>query len=196
MKFSTVYAAFLGLAMMTSCNQAQKEDDTTMDEEPMEEPAQMEEPAMATAMASLSGKNGSDVSGSITFTQVSDSTVKMEIEVMHLAPGEHAIHLHEKGDCSADDGTSAGGHWNPTNEEHGHRGVSEQYHKGDIINLTSNSDSTATATVEVKGWTIGGDMNSNIVDHAVIIHAMADDFTSQPSGAAGDRVACGVIKQQ
>jgi superoxide dismutase, Cu-Zn family len=169
----------------------------TMDEEAdMVAEADSEDMNQATAMASLSAKSGSNVSGSITFEQTGDSIVTMQIDVSGLTPGTHAIHLHETGDCSAEDASSAGGHWNPSGEAHGKRSESEEFHAGDIINLEVGTDSTYSNTIEVQGWTIGTEEMSNIVGRAVVIHAQADDFTSQPSGAAGGRVACGVIEEQ
>lgn len=145
------------------------------------------------ATANITSASGSNVNGRAHFNQVGDMTVRMEIQVSGLTPGgNHALHIHETGDCSAPDATSAGGHWNPTGEPHGKRGEG-QFHKGDIINLQADSDGNATFTADIEGWTVGGADSTNIVGHAVIIHANADDFTSQPSGAAGERIACGVI---
>lgn len=169
----------------------------TMDEEAdMVAEVDVEDEYRAMAIASLSAKSGSNVSGSISFEQSADSTVTMQIDVRGLTPGTHAIHLHETGDCSAEDATSAGGHWNPSGEAHGKRSESDEFHAGDIINLEVGSDSTYSNSIEVNGWTVGTEEMSNIVGRAVVIHADADDFTSQPSGAAGSRVACGVIEQQ
>jgi Cu-Zn family superoxide dismutase len=148
------------------------------------------------AMASISPASGSNVTGTVTFTQTADSTVTMQIDIQGISPGQHAIHLHETGDCSAPDATSAGGHWNPTGEDHGKRSETDQFHAGDIINLDVPSDSTYSNTIEVNGWTIGSNAMSDIVGRAVVIHADEDDFTSQPSGAAGSRIACGVIERQ
>ena len=116
------------------------------------------------------------------------------VNLKGLEPGEHAIHIHEAGDCSSDDGKSAGGHWNPTDHDHGHLGVGDDYHLGDIGNLNAAEDGTVTLTGTTDKWSMKkGDENS-ILGHAVIVHAKADDFVSQPSGAAGTRIACGVIE--
>ncbi|MFP4060141.1 MAG: superoxide dismutase family protein [Bacteroidales bacterium] len=148
------------------------------------------------AFALLSPSSGSSVNGKARFTQVGEQTVNMVLEVENIDPGKHAVHLHEKGDCSAPDATSAGEHWNPTGEKHGKREAGGQYHKGDINNFMAEADSTAHFEVTIHGWTIGGADSTNIVGKAVIIHADADDFTSQPSGAAGARIACGVIEEK
>lgn len=144
------------------------------------------------AVAVISPASGSNVQGKATFREVGDE-VKVKLHLKNLEPGKHAFHLHNKGDCSASDATSAGGHWNPTNEEHGKRGQGE-FHKGDIANVVANSNGKVDFTMKVDGWNVGGTKKSNILGQAVIIHAGADDFTSQPSGAAGARVACGVIQ--
>jgi len=146
------------------------------------------------ATALLSAASGSNVSGTATFTQTADGKVKMVLAVENLTAGEHAIHLHENGDCSAADATSAGGHWNPAEDDHGKRGENE-YHAGDIDNLTVGEDGKGNLEMVVEGWSIGDGQDSDILNKAVIIHADADDFTSQPSGAAGSRVACGVIQE-
>jgi Cu-Zn family superoxide dismutase len=117
----------------------------------------------------------------------------MVLALENLTAGEHAVHLHENGDCSADDATSAGGHWNPAGNDHGKRGEDE-YHAGDIDNLTVGEDGIGNLEIVVEGWSIGDGQDSDILNKAIIIHADADDFTSQPSGAAGSRVACGVIQ--
>lgn len=147
------------------------------------------------AFADLSPASGSNVTGKIHFKQMGDS-IKLTLDAKNIAPGKHALHLHEKGDCSAADASSAGGHWNPTNTKHGKRGGKGAFHKGDIDNFVANKDSTAHFEMTVGGWTIGGDKKSNILGKSVIIHAGADDFTSQPSGAAGKRIACGIIEKK
>jgi Cu-Zn family superoxide dismutase len=113
-----------------------------------------------------------------------------------LSEGEHAIHIHEKADCSSADGKSTGGHWNPTAEPHGKWGGQEGYHKGDIGNFTADAEGNATVEFGTDQWCIGcDDDNKNIVGKAVIVHQGVDDFTSQPSGAAGARISCtGIIQ--
>lgn len=138
-------------------------------------------------------KSDSKVKGDITFTQKGNKVI-MVTHLSGLTPGEHAIHLHEKGDCSAPDGKSAGGHWNPTNEDHGKWGSPNGYHRGDIGNLTADSDGNATMTFETDEWCIGcDDSEKNILGKGVIVHQGPDDFISQPSGDAGERISCGAI---
>jgi Cu-Zn family superoxide dismutase len=129
----------------------------------------------------------------VTFTQ-HGGKVSMKVVVNGLTPGEHAIHLHDKGDCSAPDAASAGGHWNPTSENHGKWGHAP-FHHGDIGNLVADAKGKAELTVESELWTIGDGKPSDVLGHAVIVHAKEDDFTTQPTGNAGGRVACGVIQR-
>jgi Cu-Zn family superoxide dismutase len=144
---------------------------------------------------SMEPKSNSNVRGEVTFTD-KGGMVSMTANLSGLTPGEHAIHLHEKADCSADDGTSTGGHWNPTNEPHGKWGAPEGYHKGDIGNFTADAEGNATVEFETDQWCIGcDDENKNILGKGVIVHEGSDDYTSQPSGAAGSRVSCaGIIE--
>jgi len=146
------------------------------------------------AEAKLETKSDSGVTGEVAFVK-SNGKTKMTVHVYGLTPGTHAIHLHEKGDCSAPDAASAGGHWNPSAENHGKWGHSP-FHHGDIGNLVADDKGHAMLTFESDVWTIGDGKPSDIVGHAVIVHAKEDDFTTQPTGNAGGRVACGVIQKK
>ncbi|MGB5236961.1 MAG: superoxide dismutase family protein [Flavobacteriaceae bacterium] len=143
----------------------------------------------------MQAKSGSEVSGMVTFTEENDK-VTMRAELKGLSPGEHAIHLHEKADCSSDDGKSSGGHWNPTAQPHGKWGASEGFHRGDIGNFVADEDGSATVEFSTDLWCLGcADDSKNILGKAVIVHQGVDDFTSQPSGAAGARISCtGIIE--
>ncbi len=137
-------------------------------------------------------KSDSKVTGTATFTEENGKVVFVA-KMAGLQPGIHAIHIHEKSDCSAADGSSAGGHWNPTFKKHGKWGVGE-YHKGDIGNFTADENGNGTITLTTDEWCIGcEDANKNIIGKGLIVHQGADDFTSQPSGNAGARVACSAI---
>lgn len=141
----------------------------------------------------LSPKSGSNAQGEVTFTE-KDGVVTMEAHLNGLEEGVHAIHIHEKADCSAEDGTSTGGHWNPTFKPHGKWGDEAGYHKGDIGNFTADASGHGMITFTTDEWCIGcDDETKNILGKAVIVHAGADDFTTQPTGAAGGRVSCGGI---
>ncbi len=134
-------------------------------------------------------KSGTDTQGTAKFTQ-SGKNVELDLNVYKLTPGLHAVHIHEKGDCSAADGSSAGGHWNPTADSHGKWGHDE-HHMGDIGNLNANSEGTARIVFKTDKWCLGcTDETKNIIGKSLIIHASEDDFKTQPTGNAGGRVGC------
>lgn len=138
-------------------------------------------------------KSGTETQGTAKFTQTGKN-VDMDLNVYKLTPGIHAVHIHEKGDCSATDGSSAGGHWNPAGNDHGKWG-SEHFHMGDIGNLTADKNGTARLVFKTDKWCIGcADDSKNILGKSLIIHAGADDFHTQPTGNAGGRVGCVEIK--
>lgn len=144
------------------------------------------------ARAPISPASDSSVSGNVVFTE-KDGKVMMEAEIKGLSEGMHAIHIHENGDCSAEDGSSAGGHWDPTSEDHG-EWEKEHFHRGDIGNMEVGTDGVGYITKKTDLWCIGcDDETKNIVGKSIIVHAGEDDFVSQPSGAAGARIGCGVI---
>lgn len=137
-------------------------------------------------------KSNSTVTGTATFVE-KNGKVTFVAKIAGLTPGAHAIHIHEKSDCSAADGSSAGGHWNPTFKKHGKWGVGE-YHKGDIGNFTADEKGNGTITLTTDEWCIGcGDQTKDILEKGLIVHQGTDDFTSQPAGNAGARVACSAI---
>ncbi|MFP2994476.1 superoxide dismutase family protein [Spongiivirga sp. MCCC 1A20706] len=178
-----------------SCKNAKKETEKAV--EAVEETAEEinDEVKVEQIKFALEAKSESNATGEVEFAE-EDGTVMMRATLSGLTPGEHAIHIHEKADCSSADGKSTGGHWNPTHTQHGKWGMAEGYHKGDIGNFTAKEDGTAVVTFETDEWCIGCDDNTkNIVGKAIIVHQGVDDFTSQPSGAAGARVSCGGIIQ-
>lgn len=137
-------------------------------------------------------KSNSKVSGKAMFGE-KDGKVTLEAHLSGLKPGIHAIHIHEKSDCSAADGSSAGGHWNPTFKKHGKLGTGEA-HKGDIGNFTADESGNATVIFTTAEWCIGcADETKNIMGKGLIVHQDPDDYISQPSGNAGARVACSAI---
>ena len=143
-----------------------------------------------TAVATLAPASGSNVSGTIQFREV-DGGVEVTANVEGLTPGDHGWHVHEKGDCSAPDASSAGGHFNPSGHPHAAPDAA-QHHEGDFGNLTAADDGKATKTFVMKGITLG-DGATSVVGKGFIVHENADDLTTQPTGNAGGRVACGVI---
>jgi Cu-Zn family superoxide dismutase len=148
-----------------------------------------------TAKAVIESKSDSKLVGTVTFTEKS-GVVNMEAAISGATPGTHAIHIHEKGDCTAADATSAAGHWNPTKEAHGKWG-SGACHRGDIGNIEVGADGKGKLTMSTNLWCIGcNDMTKDITGKSIIIHGKADDFTTQPTGNAGARQGCGVITKQ
>ena len=148
------------------------------------------EPARATA--GLDPTKGNKTRGEATFEQRGDK-VHVVIYVEGLKPGqEHGLHIHEAGDCSSGDGMSAKGHFNPFGKPHGHPGSAER-HAGDLPALKPGKDGRAKVDVEVDQISVTPGPGS-IVNRAVIVHAQPDDYKTQPTGNAGARLACGVIK--
>ena len=143
------------------------------------------------ANAMIGALSDSGVTGMAVFTQNGDQ-ITLAAEIQGASPGLHAIHIHAYGDCSAPDGTSAGGHWNPTDVAHGKWGEGE-FHLGDIGNITVGADGTGNITLTTDLWEIGTGSDVDVVGKSIIVHADADDFVSQPSGNAGARIGCGVI---
>jgi Cu-Zn family superoxide dismutase len=141
------------------------------------------------ATATLTPTAGNTAAGRVVFTQKGDK-VTVTAKVSGLAPGGHGFHIHEKGDCSAPDGSSAGGHFNPTGKPHGTPGV--DHHAGDMPMLQVDASGNATLTADLEGVTIGSGA-TDIVGRSVVVHKDADDYKSQPAGNSGARIACGVI---
>ena len=142
----------------------------------------------------MEAKSGSSLEGEAVFVQ-ENGEVTLTANFSGLSEGTHAIHLHENADCSAEDGTSAGGHWNPTFENHGKWGADEGYHKGDIGNFEVDADGNGSITFSTDEWCIGcEDDTKNIIGTSLIVHDGVDDYTSQPAGNAGTRIGCAVIE--
>ena len=145
-----------------------------------------------TLTVNFESKSGSKTTGTATFVE-KDGQVSFTARLSGLTPGVHAIHIHEKADCSAADASSAGGHWNPTFKKHGRWGDVE-CHKGDIGNFPAEVDGNGTITMSTDQWCIGcGDPTKDILGKGLIVHEKADDYVTQPTGNAGGRVACSAI---
>ena len=144
------------------------------------------------ASAGLEPTKGNKTRGEATFEQVGDK-VNVVIFVEGLRPErEHGLHIHERGDCSSGDGISAGGHFNPHGKPHGHPASGER-HAGDLPALTANKQGRANIRVGMDIITLNPGP-ANIIGRAVVVHADPDDYTTQPTGNSGARIACGVIK--
>lgn len=145
-----------------------------------------------TATASLAPTKGNQAAGNVTFVQKGDK-VLVDARITGLTAGLHGFHVHEKGDCTAPDATSAGGHFNPRKAPHAGPGDAQR-HAGDLGNLTANADGVAVYHAEVTGISVGT-TDDSIIGRAVIVHENADDLRTQPSGNAGPRLACGLISK-
>jgi Cu-Zn family superoxide dismutase len=142
------------------------------------------------AVAVLQPTAGNKVNGTVTFTEVADG-VQVRAEINGLTPGNHGFHVHEFGDCSAADATSAGAHFNPTNKPHAGPDAPER-HVGDMGNVQADASGRAKLEYVDHEISLTNDQRS-VIGRSVVVHAKADDLKSQPAGDSGARVACGVI---
>ena len=143
----------------------------------------------ATAMADLSPTAGNTVRGTVTFTQ-EDGGVRVVADLAGLTPGDHGIHIHERGDCSATDASSAGDHFNPTGSPHAGPDAAQR-HEGDLGNITADASGNARYDRVDPKLSLEGDQS--IVGRAIVVHVGNDDLNTQPAGNSGPRTACGVI---
>ncbi|HVS14390.1 MAG TPA: superoxide dismutase family protein [Thermoanaerobaculia bacterium] len=153
--------------------------------------AQAAEPPPAAALATLAPTEGNRAAGTISFTET-EIGVRVSALLTGVPEGVHGIHVHENGDCSAPDASSAGGHFNPQATPHGPQvSLSAQRHAGDLGNLVAGADGSAAYEGVDLVLGFGAD---TLVGRAVVLHGGRDDLTSQPAGDAGPRIACGVIE--
>ena len=161
-------------------------------EESAEDVAIGYEAPQRTARADLFDRGGNSI-GEVTFAQAENSRMTITAELQGVQPaGLHGIHVHEVGDCSAPDFTSAGGHFNPTGAPHSCP-PDPSRHVGDLGNIEIGDDGNGTLELTTDMDMFGDDPTQSIVGRAVILHAGEDDCTSQPSGDSGERIACGLI---
>jgi len=140
------------------------------------------------AAAQLEPKSGSQVTGLVTFTKVGDE-IQVVADIQNLKPGKHGFHIHEKGDCSAADAASAGGHFNPTQKHHGGPTTAE-HHAGDLGNI--EADASGKAHLDWKGkLSLSG--KDSIIGKSVVVHEKEDDLKTDPAGNSGARIGCGTI---
>ena len=147
-----------------------------------------------TATAGIKDGKGQNA-GQAKFT-ATKSGVQMSVTVTNLSPGVHAIHIHEAGKCDAPGFTTAGGHFNPANKQHGMQNP-EGHHAGDLPNLTVGANGKGAFKSTIQNVTLAGDGATSLF-HAggtsVVIHEKADDMKTDPAGNAGARIACGMIQ--
>lgn len=157
-------------------------------------PATAESEAAAaprTIQVVLEAKSGSKLAGKATLTET-EGGVHVLLALEGVEPGEHGTHIHEKGDCSAADGASAGGHFNPHTKDHGLPGADTR-HLGDLGNVTVGKDGKGSLDITAPGANLKPDDPASFVGRAIIVHAKKDDG-GQPVGNAGGRIGCGVIQ--
>ena len=148
--------------------------------------------AAPSAKATIESKSGSPVTGRAAFTEVPSGGVKVEVWIENAAPGTHGLHLHEKGDCSAPDATSAGGHFNAAGNPHASP-TDKARHNGDLGNIEVGADGKGHLEITSDLLTVKPGPNS-VMGKAVVFHEKADDLKTQPTGNAGGRFGCGVVK--
>jgi superoxide dismutase, Cu-Zn family len=141
------------------------------------------------AICQIYPTQGSAVTGIVTFTQTPEG-VKVVADLKGLSKGKHGFHIHECGDCSAADGTSAGGHFNPEKMNHG-APTDAMHHTGDLGNIEADENGTAHLEYVDKGISLSG--SNSIIGRSIIVHKNEDDLKTQPTGNAGARLGCGVI---
>jgi Cu-Zn family superoxide dismutase len=189
------FALLFASSVFMACNGSSGTEDNNSDSAIVTHSDSVEHNSNAThAQAAISGTySDTTVEGSASFDQM-DGKVKMVLDLTIPAKANKsvAVHLHEHGDCG-DMGKGAHGHWNPTDKQHGKWG-SSSFHSGDIGNVELDGQGKGSLTLERDLWSIGGDSTTNILNKAVIVHGGVDDYVSQPSGNAGDRIGCGVIQ--
>lgn len=176
----------LSVAAAIGCApQEEAQEETGVEEARVEQPGE----TITQAVAVLHPTEGYDARGTVAFRRA-ETGIAIEATIEGLAPGAHGFHIHELGDCTAPDGTSAGGHFNPEGSRHG-APTDQDRHVGDLGNVTA--DSAGAALYRRTDDRIAFQGSHSIIGRAVIVHAGEDDLVSQPSGDAGPRVGCGVI---
>ena len=143
-----------------------------------------------TAKADMKDAKGNSV-GTVTLTQMPNG-VLVSLDGKGLPPGPHAFHVHETGKCDAPDFKSAGGHFNPGGKKHGFKSAGG-HHAGDMANVAVGMDGTVKAESFLMGATLKGG-SAPMLSKAMVLHATADDYATDPAGNAGGRIACGVIQ--
>src|SRR5262245_44989379 len=138
----------------------------------------------------IEARSGSSLAGMAEF-MMHGGQMMITVNVKGGPPGQHAVHIHEKGDCSAPDASSAGGHFNPSGHQHG-APDGKEHHAGDLGNMEIKPDGTGSLTIHSSELSLEG--ANSILGKALIVHEKSDDFVTQPTGNAGGRIGCGVIK--
>jgi len=145
------------------------------------------------ATATLAPTSGQTAAGTVNLTQMADGSVRVNVDLTGVPAGTHGFHIHEKGDCG-DNGNAAGGHYNPLGTPHGAPNA-DQRHAGDFGNVTADANGNVRTSFTTRSITVE-EGTTTAVGHAIILHANPDDLTTQPTGNAGARIACGVVTRR
>lgn len=187
----------LGIMLtLAGCGSSEDTEDNKVvedSEETSSQPTTEKESAVEKITVNLNNAEGDEV-GKVNLEET-DGGVRILLDAANLPKGTHAIHIHETGACEKPDFESAGGHFNPTNASHGTE-HEKGAHAGDLPNIEVADDGTIKEELLAKGVTLKMDQENTLFDSdgsALVIHEKADDYKSQPSGDAGDRIACGEI---
>lgn len=189
-KLSLSLLVIVVLASVMACSPKAESPARETSSEPVAQVVEVVEEALV-AEAVLTPRADTDVAGTVTFTQTGEGVV-VEASISGVTPGLHGIHLHEMGDCSADDFTSTGGHFNPTGDPHGGPNDSIR-HAGDFGNITVGADGSGYLELLTDKLSVEPTAETTVIGRAVILHEGEDDLESQPTGAAGARLACGTV---
>lgn len=166
--------------------------DTSTDDDSSDAAATAQLAMIDLATAQISPTDGNETSGTVTFRPSKDQRAMLvSVNISGLTPGKHGFHIHENGDCSAPDASSAGGHFNPYKTTHGAPNAAER-HLGDLGNVEANEEGRVDVEIQFEDLAFSGP--ASILQKALVIHAGADDLSTDPSGASGGRVGCGVIR--
>jgi superoxide dismutase, Cu-Zn family len=196
MMFKAMALSTCALALgLTACSKpATPPAAPTAAETPAAAPAPAAEAIPSTALVALAPTKDSKVSGTLTLTAEKAGGVSIVGQVGNLEPGsKHGFHVHDKGDCSAPDGSSAGGHFNPSAAEHGNPTAGGTHHLGDMVNIEADAQGTANVMLTIPGATLHDGGANDLIGKGIIVHAAPDDYATQPSGNSGARLACGRI---
>jgi Cu-Zn family superoxide dismutase len=216
MNRSLALALLIPIAICTACSNNTEDPPTTSAPAPMDAPADAPatvnappnttanaptttgnaaDPAPLTAHASLTSAAGKSVQGGLTFVN-QGAAISIRGEITGLTPDKnHGFHLHQVGECSLPNFESAGAHFNPTDAPHGGPESTER-HLGDLPNVKADKDGRALVDITAEGVTFvdRDGAPTEILGKSIVVHAMPDDYKTQPSGGSGDRIACGVIR--
>jgi Cu-Zn family superoxide dismutase len=181
--------------LLVACSREQPEGAPRAPDNTTAAPAEKTSEPAATAPAAavqIAPTQGNTVTGSLALAPAAGG-VHITGSIQGLKPdAEFGFHVHEKGDCTAPDASSAGGHFNPTQAQHGNP-TGPTHHAGDMLNIKSDAKGVAQVDATAAGTSLNGDPGTDIMGKAIVVHEGPDDYTTQPSGNSGKRVACGVI---